>query len=153
MKRLIWLISALLLTIPSQAQQLKQTFGGGTACMQHIPLYEEGRDFYLNPYAGGQSGSMVILKLPDGAFRIWDNEARTWVTGPLEGLKRCFFINQDMLFVGKGSGRCDLVGIAYLDLLETEDLADENLRFSGWQFWGSEGGGLIWAFPLAASGA
>lgn len=142
MKRLFWLmLSALLLALPLQAQPRKQTFSGSPECMAHIPLYEEGRDFYLNPYAGGQSGSLIVLKTADGNHRIWDNVAKTWVTEPLKGLTTCFFLMPNYLFMGKenGNGRCRFYPTAMLDLLDPEELDDGNMFYSGWAFRSSRG--------------
>ncbi len=63
MKRLIIFLSALMLVLPVGAQNLKQTFTGTIEALKNIPQYAEGKTFSVNPYAGGQSGSMVVVKL------------------------------------------------------------------------------------------
>ena len=57
MKRLI-LILAALACISAQAQNLKKTFTGTAQGFTGIPTYQEGKDFYVNPYPGGQSGDL-----------------------------------------------------------------------------------------------
>ena len=100
MKRLI-LILAALACISAQAQNLKKTFTGTAQGFTGIPAYQEGKDFYVNPYPGGQSGNLVIVKLADKTFRIWDNLTKTWFTEPMENVSVCLFMNPNMFFVAR----------------------------------------------------
>ncbi|MBR4735246.1 MAG: hypothetical protein IK052_04060 [Bacteroidales bacterium] len=132
MKRLILIVLLLAgLSAQAHAQPVKKTFTGTLECMSHIPTYQEGKVFYVNPYAGGQSGNMVILSEGNGNYRIWDNASQTWFSESLEGCKSLFFINPDILFVALGSERC---GLFYTEYLESWAVDDKALLFTDWRF-------------------
>ena len=130
MRKLI-LILAALACISAGAQNLKKTFTGTAQGFTNIPQYQEGKDFYVNPYPGGQSGNLVIVKLADNTYGIWDNLAKTWVTEPMADVKACLFVNQNMFFVGKTNDRC---GIYFADILDGFKAEDKQLMFTDWRF-------------------
>ena len=132
MNRLLCAFLSLLLMLPAAAQPVKTTFTGMTESMDHIPSYEEGKAFYLNPYAGGQSGNLVILKESPGKFRIWDNASELWVSESFEDCAALFFINPDMLFLGKTNDRCIILHTSLLDGFKPED---KYLWFTDWRFY------------------
>lgn len=131
MKRLI-LILAALACLSASAQNLKKTFTGTAQGFKNIPLYQEGKDFYINPYPGGQSGDLVIVKLADNTFRIWDNLTKTWFTEPMEDVLYCLFVNPNMFFVGKTNDRC---GIYFADILDGFKAEDKQLMYTDWRFY------------------
>ena len=130
MRKLI-LILAALACLSASAQNLKKTFTGTAQGFNGIPAYQEGKDFYLNPYPGGQSGNLVIVKLADKTFRIWDNLTKTWFTEPMENVSVCLFMNPNMFFVGKTNDRC---GIYFADILDGFKAEDKQLMFTDWRF-------------------
>ena len=130
MKKIVLLV--LLLTgLTAFAQPVKKTFTGTLECMNHIPKYQEGKVFYVNPYAGGQSGNLVVLNEGDGKYRIWDNSARMWVTESLENVKSIFFINPDVLFLAHKDDRCDAFYTGILDGFNDDDYT---LSYTDWRF-------------------
>ncbi|MBO6096155.1 MAG: hypothetical protein J6P56_02430, partial [Bacteroidales bacterium] len=132
MKRILLLLWVLgLAVLPLSAQTLKKTFTGTLECMRYIPAYEDGKVFYVNPHAGGQSGNLVVLKEADGQYRIWDNDSRMWFSESIEDCKSLFFINVDMVFVAKKSDRCRVMYTGMLDGLKLED---RNMMFTDWRY-------------------
>lgn len=131
MKKILFALFALLLLVPLHSQPVKKTFTGTLECMRHIPVYKDGVVFYVNPYPGGQSGSLVVLDDGSGNFRVWDNDAQKWVTNSLEGCSCAFFINPDKLFLGKKNNRCGFLDIKYLDGFVPDD---KNFLFTDWRF-------------------
>ena len=133
MNRLLCAILSILAAVPAFSQPVvRKTFTGMGDSMSHIPAYEEGKTFYLNPYAGGQSGNMVILKEAPGKYRIWDNASQLWVSESFEDISVLFFINPNMLFIGKQNDRCIILHTSLLDGFKPED---KYLWFTDWRFW------------------
>lgn len=133
------LILAALACLSASAQNLKKTFTGTSQGFQNIPQYQEGKDFYVNPYPGGQSGDLVIVKLADSIYSIWDNVAKTWVTEPMANVTVCLFVNPNMFFVGKTNDRCDIYFTEFLDGFKAED---KQLMFTDWRFHQNSNGKL-----------
>ena len=133
MKKCLCFVCAVLLLalVPARSQQRKSTFTGTLECLGHIPAYQDGQNFYVNPYPGGQSGSLVVLREASGAWRVWDNAARMWVTESLEDCKCVFFINANMFFVGKDNDRC---GVYFTSLLDGFKAEDKSMMFTDWRF-------------------
>lgn len=132
MKRILLLLWVLgLAVLPLSAQTLKKTFTGTLECMRYIPAYEDGKVFYVNPHAGGQSGNLVVLKEADGQYRVWDNAARMWVTESLENVKCIFFLNPDVLYLAHQDDRNDAFYVGILDGFDDDDYV---LSYTDWRF-------------------